>query len=137
MTGTEAKQYIPQAAPFVMIDEVTKADDTISQTSFTIREGHLFVNNGQFTEPGLVENMAQTAAAGTGMKAQQSGQPAPVGYIGALKNLIIHELPQTGDTIITEINFIHQVINAHIVQGRILKDGREIASCELKIFLQQ
>ncbi|OJW84938.1 MAG: hypothetical protein BGO69_10360 [Bacteroidetes bacterium 46-16] len=137
MTETKAMQYIPQAAPFVMIDEVTKADDTVSQTIFTVREGHLFVDNGRFTEPGLVENMAQTAAAGTGYKARQNGQAAPVGYIGAVKNLVIHELPQTGDTITTEISFIHQVMNAHIVQGRILKEGREIASCELKIFLQQ
>jgi len=137
MTETEVIQYIPQRPPFVMIDEVTKADDTISQTSFTVRKGHLFVENGQLTEPGLVENMAQTAAAGTGYKAHKSGQQPQVGYIGALKNLVIYELPKTGDTIITEINFIHQVMNAHIVQGRILKDEREIASCELKIFLQQ
>lgn len=134
---SEAKQYIPQAEPFVMIDEVLQADDTLSQTRFTIREGHLFVKNGQFTEAGLVENMAQTAAAGSGYKTKQSGQRPVVGYIGALKNLIINELPKTGDTITTEIRFIHQVMNAQIVQGKVTKDGREIASCELKIFLQQ
>jgi predicted hotdog family 3-hydroxylacyl-ACP dehydratase len=137
MSETKASQYIPQAAPFVMIDEVTRADDSVSETTFTVRDGHLFVENGRFTEPGLVENMAQTAAAGTGYKAQQSGKPAPVGYIGALKNLVIHELPKTGDTLTTEIRFIHQVMNAHIVQGKIMKDEREIANCELKIFLQQ
>ncbi len=137
MTGTDAKKYIPQGPPFVMIDEVTRADDTISQTSFTVREGHLFVENGRFTEPGLVENMAQTAAAGTGYRSGESGIPPQVGYIGALKNLIINELPNVGDTISTEIQFMNQVLNVHIVQGRVFKDGREIASCELKIFLQQ
>jgi len=137
MTVSEAKQYIPQAEPFVMIDEVLQADDTLSQTRFTIRDGHLFVENGRFTEPGLVENMAQTAAAGSGYKTKQSGKSPVVGYIGALKNLVINELPKTGETITTEIRFIHQVMNAQIVQGKVTKDGREIASCELKIFLQQ
>ena len=137
MRETDAIQYIPQGPPFVMIDEVTKADETISQTSFTIREGHLFVKDGRFTEPGLVENIAQTAAAGTGYKARKSGSAPQVGYIGALKNLIINELPKTGDTINTEVHFLNQVLNVHIVQGRVFKEGREIASCELKIFLQQ
>ena len=137
MTQTKAMPYIPQGPPFVMIDEVTKADDAVSQTTLRVREGNLFVQNGLFTEPGLVENMAQTAAAGTGYKARQNGQPAPVGYIGALKNLVILELPKVGDTITTEISFVHQVMNAHIVQGKITNEGREVASCELKIFLQQ
>jgi len=136
MTQTDILQYIPQRPPFVMIDAVLQADDTISKTSFTVREGHLFVENGVFTEPGLVENMAQTAAAGTGYKAQQDGRSAPVGFIGALKGLQVKELPKTGDTITTEITFVHQVMNAHIVQGKIFIGDREIAGCELKIFLQ-
>lgn len=129
--------YLPQRPPFVMIDELLQADETMIRTSFTIREGHQLVRNGVFSEAGLVENMAQTAAAGTGAKAQQGGTPPPVGFIGALKNLIIKELPRTGDTITTEIIFVHQVMNAHIVQGTV-KDhnGLELAACELKIFLQ-
>jgi predicted hotdog family 3-hydroxylacyl-ACP dehydratase len=129
--------YIPQRSPFVMIDTIMRADDKISKTEFSIREGHLFVVNGRFTEPGLVENMAQTAAAGTGYKLQQEGKPAPVGYIGALKNLNIMAFPKTGDTITTEISFMMQVMNVHIVQGRVYNGGEEIANCELKIFLQQ
>lgn len=119
-----------------MIDSITKADGNVSQTAFTVREGHLFVQDGVFTEPGLVENMAQTAAAGTGMKAQQDGKPAPVGYIGAVKGLQIHALPRVGDVLTTSISFVHQVLNAHIVQGEIMVGDTPIASCELKIFLQ-
>jgi 3-hydroxyacyl-[acyl-carrier-protein] dehydratase len=129
-------QYIPQAEPFVMIDELVSTTETVTQTKFTVREGHLFVENNEFTEPGLIENMAQTAAAGTGFRANESGQPAPVGFIGALKGFQVNELPKTGNTIITETTFLHQVMNAHVVQGRVFLDGREIASCEFKIFIQ-
>ena len=129
--------YIPQRPPFVMIDEIVSADDALSKTTFTIREGHLFVSDGVFTEPGLVENMAQTAAAGTGYKAQQDGKPAPVGFIGALKNLKVNTLPKVGDTLTTEVIFKMQVMNAHIVESIIKVNDEEMASCELKIFLQQ
>ena len=137
MTATRITEFIPQRAPFVMIDEILQADDTVSRTQFEIRQGHMFVENGLFTEPGLVENMAQTAAAGTGYKLQQEGKPAPVGFIGALKNLNVITLPQVGDTIITEVCFLTQVLNVHIGQGRVYIKGAEIANCEVKIFLQQ
>lgn len=129
--------FIPQRPPFVMIDDIVSADDSISTTTFTVRPGHLFVDNGLFTEAGLVENMAQTAAAGTGYKAQQDGRPAPVGYIGALKNLSVTRLPAVGDTLTTEVAFKMQVMNAHIVEATIKVNEQEIAKCELKIFLQE
>ncbi len=129
--------FIPQRPPFVMLDDIVSADDTVSRTTFTVREGHLFVDNGFFTEPGLVENMAQTAAAGTGYKAQQDGKPAPVGFIGALKGLSINQLPRVGDTLTTEVIFRMQVMNAHIVDAIVRVEGQEFAKCELKIFLQE
>ncbi|MBL7684227.1 MAG: 3-hydroxyacyl-ACP dehydratase [Flavipsychrobacter sp.] len=137
MSAQDILQYIPQRPPFVMIDNIVKADGTISETNFTIREGHLFVEDGKFTEPGLVENMAQTAAAGTGFSLQQQGKEVPVGFIGALKALNILDLPTVGDTITTEVSFKMQVMNVHIVQGRVFNNGNEIANCELKIFLQE
>ena len=121
---------------FVMIDVLLQADDTIIRTSFTVREGHQLVKNGCFTEAGLVENMAQTAAAGTGYVAAQKDEAPPVGFIGALKNLVVQELPIIGETITTEVIFVHQVMNAHIVQARVTCNDRPVAACELKIFLQ-
>jgi predicted hotdog family 3-hydroxylacyl-ACP dehydratase len=119
-----------------MIDELISANDAGTQTRFTIREGHLFVSDGFFTEPGLIENMAQTAAAGTGFKAAEQGQAAPVGFIGAIKNFEVTRLPQIGDTIISETKMTMQVMNAHVVQASIRLQDEVIASAEFKIFLQ-
>lgn len=138
MIATEnITQYLPQRPPFVMVDEIVDATEQVSRTKFEIREGHLFVNDGMFTEPGLVENMAQTAAAGTGYHAKQSGKQPVIGYIGALKNLNVMQLPKVGDIITTEIVFKNQVMNVHIVQGTVYNNDIEIANCELKIFLQE
>lgn len=129
-------KYIPQAPPFVMIDELISTTGTETVTSFTVREGHLFVADGRFTEPGLIENIAQTAAAGMGKKAEDNQEPVQVGFIGAVKNWELQALPLVGETIETTITVLHQIMNAHIVQGVINREGRTIASAELKIFLQ-
>ncbi len=137
MTQTDITQYIPQAAPFVMVGEILQADEQLSKTSFTIADSNILVRKGYFTEAGLVENMAQTAAAGTGYRGKQEGKEPTVGFIGALKNLSIKELPKVDDTITTEVRFVHQVLNVHIVQATVFSNGKEMATCELKIFLQQ
>lgn len=129
-------KYIPQRHPFVMVDTVLQADAKVSKTSFEIREDNLFVVNGFFTEPGLVENMAQTAAAGTGYRYQQKGEVVPVGFIGAIKNLRIYSLPKTGDVLYTEIVITHTVLSVHVVEANVYVDDIKVASCEMKIFEQ-
>jgi len=129
-------KYIPQAAPFVMIDEVLSANETTTVTSFKIKEGHLLVEKDQFTEAGLIENMAQTAAAGMGKKAAESGEQPPVGFIGQVKDLNIDRLPPAGATIITEVKNKNQILNVIIAEGCVQWEGQEIARAAFKIFLQ-
>ena len=127
--------YIPQRPPFVMVGELVSTDEKITKTTFTIPADNLFVVNGHFTESGLLENMAQTAAACTGYKANTEGKPAPVGYFAALKNTKITELPKVNETITTEIIFQQVLLNFHLVTGRVMLGDKEIASTEFKIFL--
>lgn len=129
-------KYIPQRHPFVMVDTILQADAKVSKTSFEIREDNLFVVNGYFTEPGLVENMAQTAAAGTGYRYQQRGEVVPVGFIGAIKNLKIYSLPKTGEVLFTEIVITHTVLSVHVVEANVYVGDAKVASCEMKIFEQ-
>jgi len=129
-------QYIPQAAPFIMIDDLILAENEETQTSFYIKEDNLFVENGKFIEAGLIENMAQTAAAGMGYKANCENKLPQVGFIGQIKNLNINELPKVGQTLKTTMRIIHQVMNAFIVEGVVFCEGIKIAYAEYKIFLQ-
>ncbi len=129
-------KYIPQAPPFVMIDHLQAHSEEETVTDFTIRDNHLFVENNVFTEPGLIENMAQTAAAGTGWKAMKESSMPPVGFIGAIKDLNIYALPKVGDTIITRVKTLHQIMNAYVVEGKIMQEDRVLATAEFKIFLQ-
>jgi 3-hydroxyacyl-[acyl-carrier-protein] dehydratase len=135
--ATEATigQYIPQKPPVIMIGKLLEVTDTKTVSSLFIKDDNLFCTKGFFREPGLIENMAQTAAAGMGYISNEAGKESPLGFIGGLRNLLIHELPKVGSVIRTEVTVVHEVFDARVVNGKIYLQDRCIAECELKIFL--
>jgi predicted hotdog family 3-hydroxylacyl-ACP dehydratase len=128
-------QFIPQKEPMVMIDRLLEVKNKKTVTSLVIVECNIFCSNGLFREPGLIENMAQTAAAGVGYVSKSEGKRLPLGFIGGLRNLQIHELPGIGSEIRTEVTVEHEVFDATVVSGKTFVNDRCIAECELKIFL--
>lgn len=132
---TNILPFIPQRAPFVMIDELTGVDETSGRTIFLVRDDNLFVKDGVLGEPALVENIAQTAAARIGYICNQENKRVPIGYIAAIQNLLIAGLPKTGDVLKTEIVITNQVMNVTIVNGTVHVNNKVIASCEMKIFV--
>ena len=118
-----------------MVDRLVEIIDKTTVTAFLIRENNIFCENGEFREPGLIENMAQTAAAGVGSRPGISGGQAPVGFIGGIRNLRIDGFPKVGQEIVTRVTVMHEVYDATIAQGEVFLDDRLIAGCELKIFL--
>jgi len=129
-------QYIPQRAPFVMVDELLFDDDAITRTAFVVRADNIFLQHGRLEAAALVENIAQTAAAGAGYKAVLHKEAVKVGFIGAIKGLKVFALPALGDNLVTETKLVNTVFNVSIVEG-VVKCGDEVlASCEMKIFLQ-
>jgi predicted hotdog family 3-hydroxylacyl-ACP dehydratase len=118
----------------VMVDRLLLAAGNETVTAFVIRPENVFVEDGFFTEPGLIENMAQTAAAGSGAR-QDPGAKPRTGFIGGIRDLVIYELPATGDEIITKVTVEHTVMDASVVEAEVLLNGMIIAKCNLKIFL--
>ena len=45
-----------------MIDSVLELNEHVARTSFGVREGNVLVEDGYFTESGMIENIAQTGA---------------------------------------------------------------------------
>ena len=134
---TNILPFIPQRAPFVMIDNLVGCDEQSARTILKVRGDNLFVKNGVLTEPALVENIAQTAAARIGYICSRENKPVPIGYIAAIQNLVINELPKTGSTLETEIIIKNQVMNVTIISGTVRAGGRIIAGCEMKIFISK
>jgi len=129
--------YIPQRPPFVMVQTLEHSDDEGAATRFAVTEDNILVEAGVFKEPGLVENIAQTAAARIGYICKQEQKPVPVGFIGAVQQLKINRLPLVGEVLDTRISIKNQVFNATIVDGTIAINGDVIASCEMRIFVAE
>ena len=136
------KQYdilslIPQKPPFVMIDALLTVDEKGATGVFKISEKNLFLADGFLAEAALIENIAQTAAAGVGYRAGITKEPVPVGYIGAIKDLQIFSLPKIGDTIVTEVSVVNKVFDVTLVNGSIYCNDQLAATCEMKIFISK
>ncbi len=137
MSPLAANDFLPQKAPFQMIDFLTKVEENSFQSTFSIRADNVMVNDTVFTEGGLIENMAQTAAAGTGYFYTQQGKEVPVGYIGAVKHIQIVECPRLGQEISTFVTIKMNIGNASIAEGKIFLKEKLLASCELTIFVNK
>jgi predicted hotdog family 3-hydroxylacyl-ACP dehydratase len=128
---------IPQKPPFVMVDRLVYSDDNVTRTSFIIPSDNVLVIDGRFTAAGLMENMAQTAAAGEGNLARIEDRPIDIGFIAAVKDLEVFELPKVGDELTTEVKFETRMLNAAIVTGKVCRGEELIAQCEMKIFISK
>lgn len=133
----DIQTLIPQRPPFVMVDKLLSVTENSTTTGLTIRGDNIFVEKGFFKEPGLVENIAQTAAASAGYVAQTENKPVLVGYIGAVNGLQVFALPKTGDELVTEITTENQIFDVTLISGKISCHGQLIAQCKMKIFINQ
>jgi predicted hotdog family 3-hydroxylacyl-ACP dehydratase len=128
-------ELIPQRAPFVMITELMDVREQSATSSFKILEENIFVKDGQFQESGLIENIAQTAAAMSGYKAKVSGSAAEIGFLGSVKNLRIYYLPDVDSNLTTEVCLENQVMNVNLLKGFIRQEDKLVAECEMKVFI--
>lgn len=129
--------YIPQRPPMVLISRIYKCDEASVITGFDIVDEHILTQNGALTESGIVENMAQTAASMAGYEAVVTKSQPRVGFIANIKNLVIHHLPKSGNEILTEVSTKTQVMNVSIIEAKSFCNNELVATCEMKIFLQE
>jgi predicted hotdog family 3-hydroxylacyl-ACP dehydratase len=126
---------IPQRKPMVMVDKLLMANNKEIITSFEIKTDNIFVQNGKLQEVALIENIAQTAAAGTGFNSLINNEIPKKGFIGAVKNFEVFKLPKIGEILETKLIVTAEVFNASVVEGMVFCNGVLIAKGELKIFL--
>ncbi|MEI6852221.1 MAG: hydroxymyristoyl-ACP dehydratase [Bacteroidota bacterium] len=134
--GEEVLKLIPQRPPIVMVDKLISAADGKTVSGFTILADNIFVEHGIMQEPGMVENVAQSAALGVGYMCSIKNEKVPLGFIGAVKNLKIYVLPAVGDELKTEIQVDYEVFEATLITGKVYCADKLLAQCEMKIFLK-
>ncbi|BDS15633.1 hypothetical protein [Aureispira anguillae] len=135
VSGETVLKMIPQKPPMAMIDTIIEVSQQKAITALSITADNVFCEDGFFQAPGLSENIAQTAAAQVGYLSHQAGEEPPVGFIGAIKNLTIEQLPAIGDQLITEIEIEHEIMNFTLINGIAKVEDRVMATCQMKIFI--
>ena len=127
---------IPQKPPFVMVGKLLQSDEESTKSSFSIQADNVFVRSGLFQEAGLMENIAQTAALRAGYAAQLQAESVAVGYIGAVNNFEIFDLPKVGDEIITSVKVLTQVLGITVLSGEVWLKHNLLAKCEMKVIVK-
>ena len=128
------KTIIPQREPFIMIDQLLRADETGFSTSFEIKEDNVFFENGSVSSSAIIENIAQTCAAGFGYLGSQAGEgEAKIGFIGAISKLSVSGTASLKDTVETHVTILSSFENIHLVEGTATVNGQPIVSCQMKI----
>jgi len=136
-SGQKIYDLIPQRPPMVMIDTVYESDDKTICTSLTVMEDNIFVSGTHLEEAGLIEHIAQTAAALAGYETAARGLPPELGYIGEAKNFECRCLPAVGETVRTRMEVVAKMADVTLVQAETSLDNTLAATCQMKIFIQK
>src|SRR5574344_2961465 len=114
-------ELLPQQPPFIMVDKLLHFDEEKTVTQLTVRPDNLFYEDGRLTSSGLVENIAQTCASRIGyVNKYILKQSVKLGYIGAIRNLVIHRTPLLGEKLTTTIEVIEEIFKMTLVKATVL-----------------
>ena len=129
--------YLPHRPPFLMVDKLTSVEENRFESEFYIPADNILLAGGEFLESGLIENIAQTCAAGFGYLGAQKGEQPKVGYIGSVTKVDVFHLPPIGATIITIVEPLHQLGNIVLVRGANYWNEAKLVDCEMKIVISE
>ena len=118
-----------------MIDKLVSSDEECAVSELEVRPDNVFFTNGRLSSSGLVENIAQTCAAGIGYKNISNGVPVKIGVIGAVSNMNILRLPREGEHLTTIVKYVQEVFQMTLFDA-IIKSGDEVlANASIKTAL--
>lgn len=138
LTNIDIHELLPQREPFVMVGRLTHFDMEKTTTATDIVASNIFVENGEFSASGVIENIAQTCAARIGyVNKYILKKGIQLGFIGAIRNLKLHRLPKVGETIETTILTIEEIFGMTLVQATVKVGDETIAESQMKIALSE
>jgi predicted hotdog family 3-hydroxylacyl-ACP dehydratase len=128
---------IPQRPPIVMVDSFFGIEENCSYSGLTITSDNIFCEAGKLQEPGVIEHIAQSAAARIGFIYTRQGAQVPLGFIGSVDKLKIYNLPEVGIKLFTEITVVQEVFDITLVSAQVKAGEELIAECRMKIFIKK
>ena len=136
ITGEKLIELIPQKLPFVFVGSLLEVSESHSVTKFVFDANQVLCQEGKLSAGGLMENIAQTAAAKTGYECSQLGKKVPIGFIGDVRDFVCSRFPSAGEELTTHVIITNKIFDVTMITGTVKVNGVEIASCKMKIFVE-
>lgn len=138
LRSIDIHELLPQQEPFVMIDKLVHFDQTRTVSETTVSESNIFVDNGQFSASGLIENIAQTCAARIGyVNKYILKKGIQLGFIGAIRSLEVMRTPRVGELITTTIDVVDEVFGMTLANATVTSNDELLVSTQIKIALKE
>lgn len=137
LAGEGLYKLIPQRPPIVMVDTFFEADAGSAVTGLLVTEDNLFCREGILQEPGLIEHVAQSAAAFAGYAPYTRGETPKLGFIGEVKKFKITRLPNAGERLVTRLKVMGEAAGVTLISAQTSVGDEEVASGQMKIFIKE
>jgi predicted hotdog family 3-hydroxylacyl-ACP dehydratase len=126
---------LPHRPPFILVDRLLACDGSRTTTNLKITRNTPLVEDGRLTAGGLMEHIAQTAAAGAGYAALAEGGEIRSGAIVSVSHLEIAFLPEIDAELLTTVTVTDTVGDIIVISGRTSCGDAVIATAEMKILV--
>lgn len=129
---------LPQQPPFVLIDHLMHYDKEVAITTFLVRKDGLFTEGDHLNTCAFVENIAQTCAARLGyINKYIYHRDVCIGFIGAIRDLIVVRPANVGELLTTTITVREEVMQLTLVDATVKVGEETICTAEMKIAIAE
>ena len=137
LEGEGLYKLIPQRNPIVMVDTFFCADEMSAETGLHVQSGNLFCEGGFLREPGMIEHVAQSAAAFAGYTPYTKGESPKLGFIGEVKKFKIMRLPEVSEQLVTTLKVLGEAAGVTLISAQTNAGEETVATCQMKIFIKE
>ena len=134
-TKSQVENLLPQKAPFAMVETLLEKENELFST-LMITADNLLVEQGCFSEAGLLEFMAQSIAVFSAYHSTEQEKEVQMGFIGAIKKAEILSLPKVGTQIFGKVEKQFEAIGIQLAKVEVFNSSQErLAWAEIKTVL--
>jgi predicted hotdog family 3-hydroxylacyl-ACP dehydratase len=138
LRSIDIHELLPQQEPFVMVSRLVHLDDVRTACELDISADNIFVDKGRLSASGLIENVAQTCATRIGYVNKYILKKAvQIGFIGAIRNMDIIDLPEVGQQITTIVDVKEEVFGMTLASAVVKHGERILVTTEMKIAVKE
>ena len=127
-------RVLPQQPPFRFVDTLEAFSEEGACVSFTPGPGNMLMEeDGCLSACGLMEHMAQANAARVGyLYVYILHLPVKIGFIGQVRNYVIHRLPRSGERLDTTVQLRYEMFGVSLCDVTVCSGQEVLATASLK-----